>query len=400
MPKMINQTSIAYRRNITKAYLIQYCMMSHIIAGVLIPFFTEWGGITFAQVMILQAVFTLSMSLMEVPTGAIADHFGRKVSLALAGLLSGIAGLIYVTAPNFWIFVLAEICWGTGLSLMSGADQAMLYDSLRKLGEESRSKKIFGQWHSMGLMALTIAAPIGSVIAKYWGLRATMFCSALPMFVGALVACTLTEPDVGERNVREPYLARVREGFRYLRGHKILHILAFDYVSISVLSFFLIWSYQVVLQRLDVAIEWFGIVSAALTMTQVIVLNNFTGLDRLFREKRRYLFWSAIFAGCGFVIMGIAQRVWIAIVGMLLLSAFGMTRRTLFQSYMNKFVDSHHRATVMSVVAMFYSLSAAMMNVCLGYLVDWNLRITLMMVGGAVIAFAVFSRVREEHLLD
>ena len=42
------------------------------------PSFTEWGGITFTQIMFLQGWFMAMIFIFEIPTGSIADYFGRK----------------------------------------------------------------------------------------------------------------------------------------------------------------------------------------------------------------------------------------------------------------------------------------------------------------------------------
>ncbi len=78
---MTSDEQQAYRRNITKAYIFKFLTMFHLIAGVIIPLFTVWGGIKFSQVMILHAFYMLTIFIFEVPTGAIADRFGRKTSL-------------------------------------------------------------------------------------------------------------------------------------------------------------------------------------------------------------------------------------------------------------------------------------------------------------------------------
>jgi hypothetical protein len=49
---------------------------------------------------------------------------------------------------------------------------------------------------------------------------------------------------------------------------------------------------------------------------------------------------------------------------------------------------------------MFYSLGLAISNVCLGYLVEWNLRATLIMLGGLIGVLAIVSRIEEDLLLD
>ncbi|MFA6654199.1 MAG: MFS transporter, partial [Candidatus Delongbacteria bacterium] len=70
-----------FESNIPKAYTYDFLKNFMLFSGVLVPFFTQWGGIKFSQIMILQAVFTLGMFLFEIPTGVVADRYGRKTSL-------------------------------------------------------------------------------------------------------------------------------------------------------------------------------------------------------------------------------------------------------------------------------------------------------------------------------
>jgi len=160
-----------YSANIWKSYVYEFLKSFTLFAGVLIPFFTIWGGISFAQIMVLQAIFTFSMFLLEVPTGVIADKFGRKTSLVLSGLVTGIAILVYASYANFWIFALGEVLFAVGSTLASGADSALIYDSLKQIGKEKKSKSIFNRTESVGLLAMMISAPLGSLVAKYIGIN-------------------------------------------------------------------------------------------------------------------------------------------------------------------------------------------------------------------------------------
>lgn len=68
-------------------YLWRALMHMHFFAGVLVPFFTDWGGLSLNQMFLLQAWFFLWIFLLEVPTGALADKYGRRAydSLKAAG---------------------------------------------------------------------------------------------------------------------------------------------------------------------------------------------------------------------------------------------------------------------------------------------------------------------------
>ena len=135
----------AVEKNIWKICWFGFFSGLHFMGAVLIPFWTDWGGLNYTHIMILQAVFLLSAFIFEIPTGVIADRFGRKPSLILATVAVIIGIIIYVSYPSFWIFAIAEVFWGLSLALFSGAGEAFLYDTLKQLKREKESKKYFAR---------------------------------------------------------------------------------------------------------------------------------------------------------------------------------------------------------------------------------------------------------------
>ncbi len=130
-----------YKANIRKMYLFKFFIFLHFIGGVLVPFFLTWGKISFTQIMILQSVFMISMFLLEIPTGAIADYLGRKTSLIIGAIINIIAVFVYTSYPNFYVFLVGEFLWAMTWALLSGADQALVYDSLKKIKQKKNQRK-------------------------------------------------------------------------------------------------------------------------------------------------------------------------------------------------------------------------------------------------------------------
>lgn len=244
-----------------------------------------------------------------------------------------------------------------GVSLVSGANNSFVYDSLKENKQESSSKKIFGRIGSIQLVSFMVGAIIGGIIADSYGVRYTMGFLAIPLALSGLAALLFKEPRY-ERVKNEKYKVTLKKGFSYFKNHKILRIIAVDYAVIGALSFFLIWVYQVVLTDLNVEIKQFGFIHAMLLGVQILVMNNFSFLEKISQSKKIYLVLSGILAGSGFLLIALAmilENLTIAIFGILVTAAFGLTRKNLFQSYLNKHIDSEYRATVLSSVSMFYS---------------------------------------------
>ena len=136
-----NSIAGQYKGNIKKLWLYKLLLNLDFFSGVLIPFFIDWGRISFTQVMILQSWFMFWIFILEVPSGVIADKIGRKKTLIISALAFSIGPLVYASYPNFYVFLLGELFFAIGLSFSSGAIEALLYDSLKQIGREKDSKK-------------------------------------------------------------------------------------------------------------------------------------------------------------------------------------------------------------------------------------------------------------------
>lgn len=389
-----------FNSNIWKAYIFNFLTGLHFIGGVLIPFFMDWGGISFFQITILQSWFVLWVFLLELPTGTIADYFGRKTSLVMSTLVWIVGILVYTSRPDFLIFLLAEFILALGTALSSGANEALVYDSLKEAGQEKNSKKIFGRFESFNMMGIMIATPIGSIVAVMFGLNYVFLLMIVPFSIAFLVALTLKEPKTEKRVESLHYFRALIGGVKYFYSHKVLRILAMDGIVIAILAFLLIWIYQVLLKQLGVSLIYFGVIHALISGAQIIVMNNFEKLEKLFRSKGRYLFFSAFISGLAFICLGINSNVVIAIIAMLIIAGFGLSRFVLVSSYMQKHIESHNRATVVSAASMIRRFGLAIVYPIVGLSVEWSLNYTLIILGIIIVGFSLIPKIKESYLID
>ncbi|MBU1178355.1 MFS transporter [Patescibacteria group bacterium] len=389
-----------YKANIPKIYAFKFFSSFGLMAGVLVPFFTEWGKISFTTLMLLQAWFMLWNFLLEVPTGVVADYFGRKHSLALAALVSAVAFSVYTITPNIYLFLFCEFLLAGSMALFSGAEDAFVYDTLKKTKESNQSKRIFGRADSYKLSGLMVAAPIGSVIASHWGLQMPMALQFFPMMIAFLIGLTLKEPRTDKKVESMRYLKILREGVGFFYRNRILKILALDFLVIDSIAFFVIWLYQPMLTQAGVSIIYFGIIHAVIVASEILVMNGYSWMEKWLGGKRRLIFASSIITGVAFIIGGLTKFIPLVIVVIILAGGFGLGRRPLFSSYLNKYIPSEKRATVLSSVSMLRKFTMVLMYPLVGLLVDQSLNYTLIILGIVAVIFSLVSRVREEHLVD
>ncbi|MCM2303704.1 MAG: MFS transporter [Elusimicrobia bacterium] len=387
-----------WRGNVRRMYAWRALTHMHFFAGVLVPFFTDWGGLTLPQMFLLQAWFFLWVFLLEVPTGAVADRFGRKTSVVCASACLLAATAIYATGKGLPRYFFAEFIWAASAALASGADEAMVYDSLKAAGDEDRSKRALSLLSSFDIGSIAFAAPLGGLMAARWGVQAALLAMLVPFSIGLLLSLTLREPPTGEEGARPGYREVLTRGVRYFAAHKPLRALAFDSVTIGMLSFMTIWLFQPRLKELGLGVGVYGFVTAALTLSQIAVMSNSDAVERFFGGTRRYLIWSAVIPGLAFLALPFATNPWAACALFVTIPAFGMSRSVLISNYMNKHIGSAQRATVLSTVGMGRQLMGVAVLPVVGLLTKISLPWTFAALGASILACAWASSVEEAHL--
>ena len=125
-------------KNISKIYLLKFFSMFLILMPVIVPFFNSLG-IGMKGVYLIQCIFAVTVFILEVPSGYVADMLGRKKTLMSAFFLSALGFSLFPFAQNLTHLILAEIILGIGMSLSSGTDTAILYDTLEALKSKNTS---------------------------------------------------------------------------------------------------------------------------------------------------------------------------------------------------------------------------------------------------------------------
>jgi MFS family permease len=338
--------------------------------------------------------------ILEIPTGTVADFLGRKMSIILAFVMDIICTLVYVSYPSFIVFLAGEFLFAVSYTLMSGADHALVYDSLKEAGQESGSKSIFMNMESFKIMGIVIGGIAGSFMTKYISLRMIFFMHIVPAFIGLLYTFTLKEPVVHDDREALSYRTILFDGVKYFRQHKIIRVLTLDMVVVGAFSFLIIWLYQPLLKLAGIDIVFYGFVAAGMCVLEILIIQNFGRIEKLLRSKKRLLFLTTFATGLSFVVLGLTNNIYAVLIGILVAAAFGVTRGPLFINYINKYTPSNKRATVISTTSMFRSLALVVLYPLIGFLADTSIYLTLLIIGILLLAFSFVSRVKEEHLID
>jgi MFS family permease len=396
----VGGVTAALASNLPKLYAIRLLFWMQFFSAVLVPFYTDWGGISLQQVFLVNAWFFLCNFLFEVPTGTVADFLGRKWSLALGSAIAVGGVLLYASVPRFEAFLLAEAVMAIAYTLHSGADEALAYDSLKTDGREAAAATVISRMEAFKLGGIVLATILGGFIAARFGLRAPMQATALPATLALFVALTLREPPGGGGggHAGRAYFRILREGGHQFARHPAIRLLAIEAALTNALAWGIIWLFQPLLRRAGVPLEAFGVVHALGCLAQIAFLSGVPVLERWAGTKRRLILAATLLSGASFLGLS-ATTFWpLVALGIVAGMAFSLPRVPLFSAAINHHVASSERATVLSFASMVRTLAIVATNPLVGWLAERSLDLALVTMGAGLIALALLSRVGEEHL--
>jgi MFS family permease len=380
--------------NVPRLAALRFLCFMHLMSAVIIPFFREWGRLSFVQIFALQTWFMVVCFLMEVPTGAVADRFGRKVSVACGGFLLAAASLLYGAFPHLGVFVAAEALFAIAIALVSGADEALAYDSLLALGREAQASRVMARLEAAKLAGILAGALVGAVVASRFGVRWPMLLQAVPLGLSGLVALTLTEPPRGKKEAAEGggYLRLLSGGLHHFRSAPELRALALDQVACGTVAWLVIWLYQLQLARVGVPLAAYGVVHAAMGLAQIALLTRIALVERAVGGKARLTQITALVPALAMLGLAATTGVPASIALIVAAAAAGLGRPPLFSGPINRLIPSERRATVLSAVSASRTLAVAMVYPAVGAILDRSLVAALVFLGVLGLATAAFAR--------
>ena len=161
--------------------------------GIWVVYLLEEHGITIGQVLLFEAVWAATVLLIEVPSGILADRFGRKPILLVAGLVS-VAGFLFFGLGAGLLVLVAYASFGIADASYSGADSALLYDTLEPLGRTDEFEPRLGRLNGLLMAAFAGMTVVGSLMVRWTSLSFPIVLSAALTLPSLLIMWRTTEP--------------------------------------------------------------------------------------------------------------------------------------------------------------------------------------------------------------
>jgi len=312
----------------------------------IVPFFRE-NGLTLSQVLIIQAIFCLVWAVFEVPSGYLADKWGRKNTLFLGALLLVIGTVIDATGKSFLAFMLGDIFFAFARSLISGADDAILFESLKSEKKQNEYRMWKGKILRVGFYTQIVLTLLNIPFITFLGMRETLWGSVAVYLIMLFSTLKLKEHFVVTK-VKVSHIEEIKQVTK-----KILiedRILSWSIIFLGIIfvsTQTMLWVYSDYLssrgfQRETLGYFWvlFNLVAAKGTWIGKI-------LEEKVGEKRSIIISFAV-AILGLLFPILLPGV-LGVASLLLLQLLRGMNNILLGDLMHKRVQENLRATSMSV---------------------------------------------------
>lgn len=214
------------KRFLYKIYLYKFLEDFVLIYPLYAVMFTEKGLEPF-QVGTLLTTWSVTAFLLEVPSGAWADRYSRKHILFIGQVIRAIGYGCWLLFPTFWGFLLGFILWGVESALSSGTFEALVYDELKQLGQESTYTRVIGRCNSMALIGLVGSSFLASP-AILLGYPFVLILSSVVVGIAGWLILTLPQAHRVESTREEAYWHTLTAGLKAAtRQPKVLRLIIF-----------------------------------------------------------------------------------------------------------------------------------------------------------------------------
>ena len=384
--------------NIPRLYLVKISKWFNLVMPVIVLFYQD-NGMGMHDIFVLKSIYSVAIVVMELPSGWMADQWGRKKTLVSGSLLGSLGFLVYSFSYGFWAFAIAEIILGIGHSFVSGADSAMLYDSLKSGGKSEKYVKHEGRITSAGNFAEAIAGIAAGFLAAI-SLRTPFYFQFAVAAIAVPASLTMTEPKLNvtkHLHSVKSMMLDIRRVFMTDTNLRV-SILLSAVTGTATLTF--AWLVQPFFKAIGLPVEMFGILWTALNLT-VGISSAFAYRAEGFFARRWEILGIIVLLSAGYFLTGLS----IVREGIVFLFLFYVVRglaTPVFKNYINQYTQSNVRATMLSVRNLVIRISFAVIGPLLGWMTDnVSLNTAFMLAGGIYLAAALaagFPWLRKQKL--
>jgi MFS family permease len=364
------------------------------------------AGLSNLEAFAANAFFTGGMMLFEVPTGIVADTWGRRVSYLLGTLTLSAATLLYyglwVVEASFLAWAIVSMLLGLGFTFFSGAVEAWLVDALTFAEYDGRLESVLGRGQMVTGAAMLGGSVAGGVIAQATSLGVPFLLRSAVLLAMFAVAWRLMF-DLGftpDRTQRPLHAMRgiLDASIEYGLGNRPVRwmMLAAPFsAGVGVYTFYALQPYLLELYGDETAYSVAGLAAAIVAGAQILGGLAAPRLRALFAKRTTALILGGTASALVLALLGVVGSFWLALALLVVWALIFAADMPIRQAYLNDMIPSRQRATVLSFDSLMGSSGGVVIQPVLGKAADSYSYATSFVFGAAFELLAVPLLIRS-----
>ncbi|MCK5129529.1 MAG: MFS transporter [Clostridiales bacterium] len=351
-------------------------------------------GLTLFEIGLIEAIFHITSLIMETPTGAIADIFGRKTSRIIGIVLGVLSNILMITSNSFGLFALGFVFCALSFNFESGAGEAMIYDTLKSVDKQDKFMKITGNNEVIYQTTQIIALVIGGLLGNHQFVYVYYMAIVLAV-ITFIIALFFKEPKIDTIDEKKEKISFVRaikkqyiDSFNAVKGNrKLLYLILLTTVFLAslTLSFFYI---QIAFKDIGLSIFQIGVYLAISAVA--------AALGALFAEKIEKKMGEYTILKIVPIIMALMILLFyfvrFALIPLIILSFVEAILYVATRDYINQHIASDKRATILSFDSMMFSFFMIASFPLFGWVSDHiGLQTSFLIFGGIILIVALLN---------
>lgn len=339
------------------------------------------AGLSNLQAFGANAFFTAGQVLFEVPTGIIADTYGRRVSYLLGCITLMISTVLYL---YMWEIKGPFIGWaassallGLGFTFFSGALEAWLVDGLKATNFKGNLDSVFAKAQIVGGIAMLVGSISGGVIAQLTNLGVPYILRSavlvlnfgLAFFLMKDLGFTPKRPKQPINEMKKIFVRSVDYGFKNPPVRWIMLAAPFT-TGVSFYIFYALQPYLLKLYGDEKAYAIAGLVAAIAASAQIAGGIAAPRIRLLFNNRTTALFTGILGTGILLIVVSFVSNFWLALAIIFVWGLLFAALSPIRQAFLNGNIPSEQRATVLSFDSLMGSSGGIVIQPALGRVAD------------------------------
>ena len=339
------------------------------------------AGLSNLEAFAANAFFTVGMVLFEVPTGVIADTWGRRASYLLGASTLLISTLLYLLMwqmqADFWQWAIASMLLGLGFTFFSGAVEAWLVDALHFTKFDGELESVFSKGQIVSGLAMLGGSIAGGFIAQNTNLGVPFILRVVMLGITFVVAFVFMKdigftPVKGERPIKEVKKvlhASIKHGLKNPPVRWLM--LAAPFTSgVGIYVFYAMQPYLLELYGDPKAYGVAGLAAAVVASSQIIGGLLVPFIRRQFSKRTTILLMSIIVTIFALIVFSLTSSFIIAVITLVIWGIVSASSMPVRQAFINGLIPSKQRATVLSFDSLMGSSGGVVTQPILGRAAD------------------------------